>query len=160
MALNLDVRILGDYASLTKATRGARKELTQFEKATKGISKNIKGALAGIAAGFAVGALVDQFKTLTKAAIADNKAQATLALAMRNVTGATNEQIASVEKSIGAWQTQFGVLDDDLRPAYQTLITSTKDVTKANELMQIAIDASAATGKPLASVALALGKAV
>ena len=159
MALNLDVKILGDYKDLTKATRGARKELTQFEKATRGISKGIKGSLAGIAAGFAVGGLVDQFKTLTKAAIADNKAQATLALTMRNVVGATDDQVASVEKSISAWQTQFGILDDELRPAYQTLIGSTKDVTAANELMQIAMDAAAATGKPLVTVALALGKA-
>lgn len=159
MALNLDVKILGDYASLTKATKGARKELTAFEKATKGISKSIKGSLAGIAAGFAVGALVNQFEAMTKAAIADNKSQATLALTLRNVTGATTEQVASVEKSIAAWQMQFGILDDNLRPAYQSLIASTGDVSKANELMQVAIDASTASGKPLETVALAIGKA-
>jgi hypothetical protein len=158
MALNLDVKILGDYKNLTKATRGARKELTQFEKATKGISKNIKASLAGIAAGFAVGALVDQFKTLTKAAIEDNKSQAQLALTLRNVVGANDAQIISIEKSIAAWQTQTGILDDNLRPAYQALITSTGSVTKANELMQVALDTSTATGKPLATVANAIGR--
>ena len=52
-----------------------------------------------------------------------------------------------------------GVADDELRPALSRLVLSTNDTQKATDLLNLALDVSAATGKPLESVTNALGKA-
>jgi hypothetical protein len=57
-------------------------------------------------------------------------------------------------------QIQAGIADDRLRPAYQKLFIATGDVTRSNELMQIALDASAATGKDLDTVTQAMAKSL
>jgi len=83
-----------------------------------------------------------------------------LAIAMRNTGKANNEQVAAAEKAIGKMQFQAGVADDKLRPAYQKLFIATKDVTRSNELLQIALDASAATGKDLDTVSQAMARSL
>jgi hypothetical protein len=52
-----------------------------------------------------------------------------------------------------------GVADDQLRPALQRLAVSTKDTTKAQELLSLALDISKGSGKSLEEVANALGRA-
>ncbi len=94
-----------------------------------------------------------------KAAIEDEKAQTQLALALENATGATKAQIAATEQSILQMSLATGVADDELRPALGRLVRSTSDTEKAQQLLATALDISAATGKPLESVANALGKA-
>jgi hypothetical protein len=94
-----------------------------------------------------------------KAAIEDEKAQTQLAVALENATGATKAQIAATEQSILQMSLATGVADDELRPALGRLVRSTSDTEKAQQLLATALDISAATGKPLESVANALGKA-
>jgi hypothetical protein len=94
-----------------------------------------------------------------KAAIADEAAQNRLANALRNVTGATDAQIASVEKQIEQMSLSFGIADEQLRPAFQRLATATGDLTKANDSLGLALDISASTGKSVEQVANALSKA-
>jgi hypothetical protein len=93
-----------------------------------------------------------------KAAIEDEKAQTQLALALENATGATTAQIAATEQSILKMSLATGVADDQLRPALGRLVRSTGDITKAQDLLAIALDVSTATGKPLETVAAALSK--
>jgi hypothetical protein len=52
-----------------------------------------------------------------------------------------------------------GVADDNLRPALARLALSTGNVSKAQDLLSLALDISTQTGKPLEGVANALGKA-
>jgi hypothetical protein len=52
-----------------------------------------------------------------------------------------------------------GVADDQLRPALQRLAFSTKDTSKAQDLLALALDVSKGSGKDLESVANALAKA-
>jgi hypothetical protein len=52
-----------------------------------------------------------------------------------------------------------GVADDELRPALGRLVRSTGDITQAQDLLSTALDVATATGKPLETVANALGKA-
>ncbi len=52
-----------------------------------------------------------------------------------------------------------GVADDQLRPALQRLATATGSVTKSQDLLNLALDISAATGKSVETVSNALGKA-
>jgi hypothetical protein len=94
-----------------------------------------------------------------KAAIADEAAQTRLANALKNVTGATNAQIATVEKQIGQMSLAVGVADEQLRPAFQRLAVATGDLDKANESLALALDISASTGKSVEAVSNALGKA-
>jgi hypothetical protein len=67
--------------------------------------------------------------------------------------------IAAVEKQILKTSLATGVADDKLRPALSRLALSTGDVTKAQDLLSLALDISQATGKGLDSVANSLGKA-
>jgi hypothetical protein len=94
-----------------------------------------------------------------KAAIEDEKAQTQLALALENATGATDAQIKATEASILQMSLATGVADDQLRPALGRLVRSTGDTTKAQELLALALDISASTGKPVEAVANGLARA-
>jgi hypothetical protein len=94
-----------------------------------------------------------------KAAIEDEAAQARLAKALESVTGATNTQIAAVEKQIEKMSLAFGISDEKLRPAFQRLATATGSLAEAQDGLQLALDISAATGKSVEQVSNALGKA-
>lgn len=94
-----------------------------------------------------------------KSAIADEQAQLRLASALQTATGATNAQIKATESYISKTQLAVGVSDDDLRPALQRLAVATGSVEKSQSLLNLALDVSKGTGKPLELVVEALGKA-
>lgn len=160
MSLVLGVEIIGEYKQLTAATNGAQKQLASFDQKVTKASKAMKSALASIGVGLTFNAAINAFQDLTKAAIDDRKSMELLSIAMRNTGKANDEQVAAAEKAIGKMQFQAGVADDRLRPAYQKLFIATKDVTESNKLMQIALDASAATGKDLDSVTQAMARSL
>jgi len=160
MSLVLNVEILGEFKNLTAATKGAQSQLTAMNKKAANVSKAITGAFAAIGVGFSLRIITQQLEEAAKAAIEDTKSQKLLALAMENTANATKDQIAQAEKSINRMQFQAGVADDELRPAFQKLFIATKDVTQSNRLLQIALDASAATGKSLDAVSQAMAKSL
>lgn len=92
-------------------------------------------------------------------AMADAQAQAILAKTLQNTTGARKRDVAGVEAWINSLTLATGVADDELRPALGSLLRATGKTTKAQSLLKTAMSASAATGKPLATVSLALAKA-
>jgi hypothetical protein len=136
--------------------KGLKDAQKQFDKLGKGV-KTALGA-AGIAVGIA--AITSALKDSAKAAAEDAKSQALLANGLRNSVGATESQIASVEESIRQMQLQAAVADDQIRPAFDQLARATGDLGEATRLTNIALDISAATGKDLGSVSVALGRAV
>jgi hypothetical protein len=129
----------------------------------KGVKKGQAslGSLAksSLAGALSVGVVVDQLGKAVKAAAEDQKAQEQLELAVRNNTSANTEQIAEMEKTIGRMEMQKAVADDELRPALGNLVRATGDVTKAQGLLNLALDISAATGRDLQSVTVALSRA-
>lgn len=142
----------------------ALKSFKQLETASDKAKFVLKaGALAGVAAFAALGTAAFQagqaLLGFAKMAADDQTAQIKLASSIRASTTATDEQIAAVEKFIDVTQRATGVSDDELRPAYARIIRSTKDFKKAQDLLRLALDLSAATGKPLQAVTEALGKA-
>lgn len=159
MSLVLNVEILGEFRNLTKATQGSQSELSKLNKKITGFSRAAKSAFASIGVGLSFAFIARELNDAAKAAVEDQKSQALLAKQLETTTGANKAQIAAVESSIAKWQTQASILDDELRPAYASLIRSTGEVASANRLMDIALNASAASGKSLESVSLALGKA-
>jgi len=141
------------------------RSLAKADNDTKGFSKNISkyGKIAAgalLAAGAAAGAYAIKLGIDgVKAAVEDEKSQVQLAEALRNTTNATDDQIASTEKYITSQQLAFGVADTKLRPALANLARATGDVGKAQQLTNLAMDISAATGKDLETVSLTLSKA-
>jgi hypothetical protein len=160
MSLVLNVEILGEFKKLTSATQGAQGDLTGMGKKAQSISKSIGKAFAAIGIGLSFKVIANELKEATKAAIEDRKSQELLALAMRNTAGATEDQIAAAELNISKMQITTATADDKLRPAYQKMFLATKDVTKANDLLAIALDVSAGTGKDLDTVAQAMAKSL
>jgi len=150
----LKLSLLADVAEFTKGIKTAGKDTESIGDQFTAFGK--KAALAFAAAGAAIGAFaVESIKN----AAADEKAQRLLALTIENTTNATAAQIAGVEKYISTTSIAIGVTDDELRPAFARLTRSTKDVEDAQKLLNLALDISSATGKPLEAVANALGKA-
>jgi len=123
-------------------------------KYSKAMAKSF--AIAGAAAAaYAVKIGIDG----VKAAVEDEASQKQLAIALKNTTNATDAQIASTEDYINKQQLAFGVADTKLRPALANLARATGDVGKAQQLTNLAMDISIATGKDLETVSLTLSKA-
>ena len=150
----LKLSILADVNNLTKGMSTANKEVQSFgDKATEfGKKAALAFAVAGAAAiAFGIDAV--------KAAAEDEAAQKTLADTIKATTGATALQVKGVEDYITKVSMAAGVSDDKLRPAFSRLVKSTKDVEEAQRLTNLALDLAVASGKPLETVANALGKA-
>jgi hypothetical protein len=154
----LKLSILGDVDNLNKSLKTATADVETFGDKIGKVGKMVGAAFiaaAAAAGAYAVKIGIDG----VKAAIEDEKAQTQLALALENATGATTAQIAATEQSILKMSLATGVADDALRPALGRLARSTGDITKAQDLLTTALDISTATGKPLETIANALGKA-
>jgi len=152
LALLADVqKFLGGMNDAQMGTKSLSSKVGQYSKA---MAKSF--ALAGVAAGaYAIKIGVDG----VKAAIEDEKSQATLAQALKNTTDATDAQIAATEKYVSATQIRYGVSDVKLRASLGSLVRATGDVTEAQKLNNLALDISAATGKDLETVSITLAKA-
>jgi hypothetical protein len=147
-----------DLDGLKKGTAAADKEVGGFADKVGEFGKKAAAAFAiaaAAAAAYAVKLAVDG----VKAAIEDEQAQLKLANALEAATGATNAQIKAVEDQILKTSLATGVADDKLRPALQRLAVATGNTEEAQKLLNLALDISAATGKPLETVSNALGKA-
>jgi hypothetical protein len=160
MSLILNVEILGEFKKLTSASKGAQSELQGLNKRISGFASSAGKAFASIGIGLSFAVLARELTDATKAAIEDRKSQELLAISLRNTMNATDDQIASVEESIKQLSLNAAVADDELRPAYAKLALATKNVGETNRLMQIAMDASAATGRSLDQVSQAMAKSL
>jgi phage-related protein len=154
----LKLSILGDVDQLKRSLTTGTKEVQTFGSKVSDFGK--KAGLAFAAAGAAATAYAGKLAIDgVKAAIADEAAQAKLATTLQNVTGATSAQIAAVEAQILKTSLLTGVTDDELRPSFDRLVRSTKDVEEATRLQALALDISAGSGKSLEAVTNALAKA-
>ena len=131
-----------------------------FKKATNDaqkLEKSVAKLGKQLASVFAASKVLAFGKASVKAFAEDEKAARSLALALAN-TGNAFATIG-VEKFIGDLQRATGVLDDNLRPAFRTLLTATGDVKKSQDGLALALDIAAGTGKDLGAVSMALAKA-
>ena len=150
----LKLSILAETKDLVSGLNTASKETQSFGDKASEFGK--KAALAFAVAGAA--ALKFGFDAV-KAATEDQAAQELLAKTIEATTSATAAQVKGVEDYITKTSIAIGVTDDELRPAFSRLVRSTKDVDEAQRLLNLALDLSAASGKPLETVTNALGKA-
>ena len=153
MAINLPIISEWNPAGVDKAIADFKKLETNGQKASFLIKK------AAVPAGLAIAALGAVAFDAVKAFAEDDAAAQKLATTLRNTTGATDAQVASVEAFISETSRAAAVADDELRPALDSLVRGTGDVTKAQDLLALALDVSSGTGKDLGAVSDALSKA-
>lgn len=154
----LTLKLLADVDNFTKNLDKADKDVSTFGDKVSEFGK--KAGLAFAAAGAAALAYAGKLAVDgVKAAIEDAAAQTKLATTLKNVTGATESQIAATEDYITKTSLAFGVTDDDLRPSLERLARATGDVEKAQKLQTVAIDVAAGSGKSLEAVTNAMAKA-
>jgi hypothetical protein len=131
---------------------GSVKELKKLSNQTKAF-----GLTSTLSIGAATAALTAYTKKAVTAAIADQKAQASLAQTLKNLgqAYATDE----VTRYIDALQRATGTSEDLLRPAFERLVRATGDITEAQKLLNLTLDLSAATGKTVSQTSFTLTRA-
>jgi hypothetical protein len=150
----LKLSILADVDELKKGLGEANKSVESSADKIADFGK--KAALAFVAVGTAATAFAVQ---AVKNAAQDEAAQRKLEETIRASTKATEAQTKAVANYIDETSIAVGITDDELRPAFSRLVRSTNDVEEAQKLLNLALDITAATGKPLEAVTNALGKA-
>ena len=138
-------------------TSFADKGISAAEKAFGKFGKT--GVAVGAAFAASTALVVAGLGKAVNAAIADQKSQALLAKQLQNTTGASRMTIEATEDFITQMQFATGVADDALRPALGNLLRATGDLTTGQDLLNLAMNISAGSGKDLESVSVALGKA-
>lgn len=120
-----------------------QKAISKSEKAINDLAKTIKRAAIG-------GGIAALLTNSAKAFAEDEKAAAMLANTLKNLGLQTFT--SSIEAMIDKTQLATGVLDEQLRPAFTKLVTSTGDAIKAQELLKVALDVSAGSTVDLVTV--------
>ena len=136
-----------------------KKAFKEAETSTDKLTKNVKGLAKGLLAVYSAQKILSYAKASVKAFAEDDKAAASLGQTLKNLGLAYGSSAATVNGFISRLEMQTGVLDDELRPAMDRLLRATGDVTKSQELLGLALDISAGTGKSLTQVSQSLQKA-
>jgi len=123
------------------------KALAKGEKAVASFAKNAAKSL-GLA--FSATAVVAFGKASVKAFAEDEAAAARLSTAVKNL-GLEFED-TRITRFISDLESAAAVADDQLRPAFQALLSTTGSVTKSQELLSMALDISAGSGVGLEEV--------
>ena len=153
MAINVPIVSQFVPTGVEKAVKEFQKLETTGQKVGLALEKAFLPAVA------AVGALAAGAVLSAKAAAEDAAQQTELARQLVATTGATQAQIDANEEFIATLEIAAAVADSELRPALGNLIRATGDLGVAQDLLGLALDISAGTGRDLEAVSQALGKA-
>lgn len=155
----LTIYLAANTTGMTSGLNDAHRSLTGFGGSL--------GAMTGLAAGFgaAVGMAAIQAgqfafqlgKEGVQAAMEDQASLTALNTTLQNMgwSGATDQ----VTTFISSLQSATGMSEEKLRPAMAALVRTTGDVRQSMDLMRLAMDISAGSGKSLETVVAALQKA-
>jgi len=148
----LVVAIVGDTKGLEKSLGSAGGEVKDFGSSALGTAAKVSVvAGAALAAGAAI-------YGMAKAAASDRAEQQKLEAAITAAGAATAESTAQVEAAIAAGQ-EKAFSDSETREGLQSLVTATKDVGVATELLAQAQDLARFAGVDLATASDAVAKA-
>jgi hypothetical protein len=153
--MSIRIPIVSQFSD--KGVKQAEKAFGSLKNSSDKIGKSMK--VAGVAAAAGLAAAAYAAYDFAKAAMEDEAAAAELARSLKVTTGATDEQVASIERWITSISLATGTADSELRPALAQISRATKDTTKAQKLLTLAQDVSAATQKPLAVTSKAIAQA-
>jgi hypothetical protein len=127
-----------------------KKAFTQAENAADKLARNVKNALIGVG--------VTAFAKSAISAFAENEKQLNLfknSLQSIGFEFATNDSLAF----LNSLKLQYGVADNQLIPAYEQLLTTTRSLAASQNLTNIAMDIAARQGISVTEAANALSKA-
>jgi hypothetical protein len=154
MTFDLKAQLMVDMGNWQRSLQKASNQTKSFGKSVKTIANSVKGAIAFMG----INVIGDALTEATKAADQDAKSMRVLNKVLANSWKATDEQTRAVDDFIQKTSLQVGILDDELRPAFAKIATTTKNPIKAMERFQLALDVAAGTGKDLNVVSQAMAK--
>lgn len=154
----LKLALLADTKDFIAGLDKADKEAKTFSDKLGGALKTAATAFVGLAtaagtAAFAIGV------SAVKAAIEAQKEDALLEQSIKNLTNATAAQTKATFDYLDAAENAAGVNADQLKPSFERILRNVKDLTKAQDILKVAQDVAAGTGKNLTEVADALARA-
>jgi len=139
---NVEIKIATEYNG--KGTKDAEKAMRKLQKTVR----NLAGAL-GVA--LSARAVVQFGKASVKAFAEDEAAASKLTNTMKNL--GIELSAPSMQRFIENLASATGVVDDQLRPAMQSLLQVTGSVAQSQKILAASIDVSRATGTDLTQVA-------
>jgi hypothetical protein len=134
-----------------------KKAFDKAGKATSALDKSVNKLGKTFLSVFAVSKVTAFGKASVKAFLDDEAAATRLATAVTNLGYAFAQP--NIDNYIAKLESTSGVLDDSLRPAFQALLTTTGSLTKSQELLNLAIEASRGSGIDLTTVSQDLANA-
>jgi hypothetical protein len=132
-----------------------KKAFKQADVATAKLSRGVKSLAASLGLAFGARGIGRAVKAFAE----DDKAARALGQTLNNLGLAYGSNTETVNGYISRLEMQTGVLDDELRPAMDRLLRATGDVAKSQELLNLALDIAAGTGKSVTQVSQSLQKA-
>jgi len=126
-----------------------KKSFADADKATKKLTGSVKNLGRTLGVTLSAAAVLAYGKASVKAASEDIKAQRLLANTLKNVGLAY--AAVDAESFISKMQSQTGVLDDQLRPAFAQLAGVTGSIAKTEKLLGLAFDVSSGSTLDYAS---------
>ena len=136
-----------------------KRAFEQAGKSTNNLEKNVKKLAKTFGVAFGATAVANFAKASAKAFIEDENAARSLSVTIKNLGLDFGNNTATVARFIDTVEKQTGVLDDELRPAMDRILRATGDVAQSQELLNLALDISAGTGKTVTQVSQSLQKA-
>jgi hypothetical protein len=134
-----------------------KKAFKQADKATTSLDKAVGKLGKQLASVFAATKVIAFGKASLKAFIEDEQAAIKLSTAVKNLGLAFAQP--QIDNYINKLELSAGIVDEQLRPAFQALLTTTGSLTKSQELLSIAIEGARGSGKDLTTVAQDLAQA-
>lgn len=133
------------------------KGFKKADKAASALDRQFKNLGRTFLAVFSTRQIIAFGRASVKAFEQDELAARRLTTTLNNLNlGFEDPRVRSFISSI---ERQTGILDDELRPAMQAFLTTTGSVTKAQELLNMAIEVSRGSSESLTTVANDLSKA-
>ena len=145
---NVMINIASEFDS--KGFKKAQSSTTALEKQVNKLGK-------AVVAAFSAQKIMQYSKASVLAYAEDRKAAALLSNQLKNL--GLSYAAVDVEKFIANLESQTGILDDELRPAFAQLVRVTGSVAESQKLMQVAFDTSRGAGIEYLSAVDALSKA-
>lgn len=145
------IELVGKADKFTKSLDDAGKASEQWSDKVSNAGKKMTAFVSVPIVGFLAAG--------TKAAMEDAAAQEHLALTLQNNVGNSKALVKQVEDYIGKAMKASTFTDDELRPAFETLATTTHSVEESQKLLTIAMDVAAGKNIDLETATKAVAKA-
>ena len=127
-----------------------KKAFKEADKAVDKLTKGTKKLAAAFGVGLSTAAVVAFGKASVKAFVEAEKANTRLANVVENL--GLSFATAGIQKNLDEISAKAGIAGEALVEAFQPLITTTGSVTKSQELLNLALDVSAGSGKDIIEV--------